>query len=395
MSSLDPPTKKSRISPLLFDEILEVIKNDNIDQLLTWLDDSSIRNVNMKSGPDLAYSSLLIMASEIGKISSVRLLLKYGASINQENSDLNTPVAVACHAGHLDIVKLLHSRGADLDDEYILLATCQSGHIEVVRYLLDHGADINSERGDRGTPLTTACYHGYLEIAKLLIECGADINFVYNDRYEDVIWNPLAAACFGNHLEIVKYLVSIGADVILGAPLTAIFANNIELISYLLDNGADIHAFSPYSNPLLRASGSGLVENAKLLLERGASVHVHNTAHSQATSLIYACMLPYRRAFVHPTIKLLLDYGADTNDVDSEGDSALIHLLSTSLPDTAEGDLECVRLLLQYGADVTLTNLAGQTASSLVERGSAICNLLAEYRDINDRELLAVKPLVK
>ena len=182
---------------------------------------------------------------------------------------------------------------------------------------------------------------------------------------------------------------------ILGAPSTAIFADNIELISYLLDNGADINAFSPYSNPLLRASKYGLVENAKLLLQRGADVHVHNIAQSQATPLIYACMLTYRRAFVYPTIKLLLDYGANTNDVDGEGDSALIRLLKTSLPDTAAGELECVRLLLQYGADVTLTNLAGHTASSLVAEGSAMCSLLEEYRDQNDRELLAVKPLVK
>ena len=149
------------------------------------------------------------------------------------------------------------------------------------------------------------------------------------------------------------------------------------------------------SNPIIRASACGLVENVKALLERGASVHVHNTIHGNATPLIHACMMTYNRASVYPTIKALLDYGADTNDVDGEGDSALIRLLKTSLPDTAEGDLECVRLLLQYGADVTLTNLAGQTASSLVEAGSAICNLLAEYRDKNDRELLAVKPLVK
>ena len=121
MSSLDPLTKKTRKSPILFEEILEVIKDDNIDQLLTLLDDDSIPNVNIKSGPGFEYSSLLHVASELGKISSVRLLLKYGASINQENAELNTPITVACRTGHLDIVKLLHSRGADLDDEYILL----------------------------------------------------------------------------------------------------------------------------------------------------------------------------------------------------------------------------------------------------------------------------------
>ena len=105
--------------------------------------------------------------------------------------------------------------------------------------------------------------------------------------------------------------------------------------------------------------------------------------------------MTYRRDRVLPTIKLLLDYGADANDVDANGDSALISFIKTCSPATANEDLACVRVLLQYGADVTLTNLAGQTASSLVEAGSAICKLLAEYRDQNDRELLAIKPLVK
>ena len=245
MTSLDPPTKKTRKSPLLFDEILEVIKNNDIEQLLTWLDDGSILNVDMKSGPDLEYSSLLLMASEIGKISSVRLLLKYGASIHQENRDLNTPIGVACHMGRLDIVKLLHSRGADLDDDFILLATCQSGHIEVVRYLLDHGADINRERNGSGTPLGAACSYGHLDVVKFLIARDANINFMHYDRFDDVICNPLAAACCDNHTEIAKYLVSAGADVLVGTPLAEICYHNVDLINYLLDHG---YLLQPYNS---------------------------------------------------------------------------------------------------------------------------------------------------
>ena len=334
------------------------------------------------------------MASQLGKISAVQLLLKYGALIDEENREFDSAVAVACHEGHLDVVKLLQDKGADLDDEFNLFTACQNGHVEVVRFLLDHGADINSEREGCGTPLAAACRGDHLEVVKLLVSRGADINYgLIGDNEEDYS-NPLAAACFANNLDIVKYLANAGADVLIGSPLSCLDEENVELITYLLDNGADIDAFSPYSNPLLHACESGLVDNVECLLERGANVHVCDIIKDKATPLIYACRT-YLRASVLPTIKMLLDYGADANDVDAKGDSALIHLLKTSTSKTADDDLECVRLLLQYGADVTLTNLAGQTASSLVEAGSAMCNLLAEYRDQNDRDLLAIKPLVK
>ena len=384
-------SKKRKIR-VLFHEILEIIKNDNIPQLLIWLNDGSIPDINMRShdGND---NTLLILASQLGRIEVVRLLLKYGALTHKENESFHTAIAVACHEGHLDIARLLESKGADLHDEFILLTTCQNGHVEVVRFLLDHGADINSERDFCSTPLAAACRAGHFEIVKLLVTRGAEVNCEFPGDVEDYCSNPLAAACFANNLEIVKYLVSAGADASICAPLAYLHEENIELVSFLLDNGADINATSPYANPLIRASGSGLIGNVKCLLKRGANVHVRE---DKTTSLMFACvMTTYRRERILPTIKLLLDYGADTNDVDSEGDSALIHLLRTSRSDTAESDLECVRLLLQYGADVTATNLAGETASSLVEAGSAICNLLAEYRDQNDRELLAIKPLVK
>ena len=393
MAFSDQSEKRKAVNEVDFSEVVEVIKNDNIVQLLIWLDDGSIPNVDVRSGPDFEYSSLLIMASKLGKINAVRLLLKYGASINRANGVLNTPIDVACHAGHLDIVILLHNRGADVDNPGILRLTCRNDHVEIVRYLLDHGTDISRNLRAYGKALVAACKSGHLKVAQLLVERGAYVNYLGDDYEDEEDRNPLTAACYGNHFEVAKYLVSIGADPLVAAPLASLCDENVELINYLLENGADIDAFDRESNPLLRASEFGLVENVKALLERGADVHIRNTVQWNATPLIRASMMLYNAEYV-PTIKLLLDYGADTNDVDANGDSALIRLLKTSTRFT-EGDLECVRLLLQYGADVTLTNLAGQTASSLVEAGSAICNLLEEYRDQNDRELLAVRPLVK
>ena len=368
-------------SPLSFREIVRIIEDDDIAKLSTCLDDGSIADVNMKSGDNYCHSTLLIMASCHGNINSVRLLLKYGATVNDLNDDNITAIDYACHAGHLDVIKLLHNEGANLDSQLLLWETCESGELEAVEFLLDHGVGvkINLEIEHCGTPLAQACKERNLEIIELLVEHGADVNFV--GRF--VLSNPLAAACSVGDLDLVKYLVSVGADARIGAPLASIEGNNVELINYLLDNGADIDAFDRESNPLLQAADYDLVENVRVLLERGANANIQEISEGKVTPLILACAKRSR----NPIIKSLLDHGADTNAVDSEGDSALIRLLKTSTPATAEGDLECVRLLLEYGADVIWANQAGQTASSLVEKGSAIGTLVDE--------LLASKPFLK
>ena len=234
----DQAAKKVRASPLSFDDVFEAIENDNIAQLSTWLDDGSIPNVNMRSDDN---STLLIIASEFGKIASVEILLKHGASINQQNGDDYTAIATACLNGHLDVAGLLFSSGASLDSQVLLWETCQKGELDAVQFLLDHGVGvkINLEIEHCGTPLAQACLKRRLDIIKLLIERGADVNFV--GRY-GALSNPLAAACSRGDLEIVKYLVSVGADARIGAPLAAIERNNYALITYLLDNGADIDA---------------------------------------------------------------------------------------------------------------------------------------------------------
>lgn len=51
------------------------------------------------------------------------------------------------------------------------------GHVDVVKLLLDRGADINTKDKEAGsTPLHGASSLGYVDVIKLLLEKGADIN---------------------------------------------------------------------------------------------------------------------------------------------------------------------------------------------------------------------------
>lgn len=87
----------------------------------------------------------------------------------------------ACDFGHVEIVKLLMSAGADTDkpgDDYActtLHRACLGGCVEAVKVLLDAGADKKRvESKDSRTPLHCACAVGDAEVVQVLLEAGAN-----------------------------------------------------------------------------------------------------------------------------------------------------------------------------------------------------------------------------
>ena len=66
-------------------------------------------------------------------------------------------------------------------------------------------------------------------------------------------------------------------------------------------------------------------------------------------------------------------------------------------------DIECIQLLLQYGTDVNILNKLGNNVFTYINNnkdenegeGSELYKLCMQYKDINDRDLLAVKPLLR
>ena len=52
-----------------------------------------------------------------------------------------------------------------------------NGHVEVIKLLLSYGADINDKRSDNGiSSLFVASENGHVEVVKLLLSHGADVN---------------------------------------------------------------------------------------------------------------------------------------------------------------------------------------------------------------------------
>ena len=131
--------------------------------------------------PDLihTYSSdgwtYLHRAAQFGRHDLADLLLRHGADVNARahNGIASTPLLCAVIGQHLDLVKYLIARGADVN-----LATSEGatplhkaaigGDCRIVQLLLTHGARVDARNSGGQTPLVHAQYLRHFEVVALL-----------------------------------------------------------------------------------------------------------------------------------------------------------------------------------------------------------------------------------
>jgi ankyrin repeat protein len=247
----DPNLQNGDGTPLhwaIFDDHLSMGKESNVDV--------NIVRLLLEHGADvtildyLLHSTALHQASSGGWLEVVRLLLSYGAKVDEKDREGKTPFHLASSKGHLEIVKHLSENGAvvgvrDHEDNTPLHEASAEGHVDVMRWLLNHGADANARRGDRCTPLHRAAF-AHLKAVQLLLEHNVDVNL-----RDDKGKTPLHKA-----LEFARYSESI-----------------VDVTRRLLEHGADPNTRDHgLSTPLHQASSEGLLEAARLLISYGAKV---------------------------------------------------------------------------------------------------------------------------
>jgi glycerophosphodiester phosphodiesterase len=133
---------------------------------------------------------------------SVRTLIESGYIHDMDAGPdaLPSSVALACKLKNLDILELMISKGASVDneDEPLVLAI-QNRFVEGVNVLIQH-VDINKAEKDNGwTPLMIACIEGFKDVVEALLEAHADINAI--DKHE---WTAADHAVFRGYLDIGK-----------------------------------------------------------------------------------------------------------------------------------------------------------------------------------------------
>ncbi len=351
-------------------------------------------------------------ASKNGHTDIVRLLVSKGADVNAKGEWGRTPVMLASESGHLTTVELLLQMGAHVNDlksneqkNGLMLRACERGDTELVRVLLEAGADENARGEWAQTLLILASKNGHLTTVELLLKSGARINDL--DYWEQ---NSLMHASKGGHLSVTKVLLEKGADVNAkgsrSTPLIYASQNgHLTTVEHLLNSGASVNTFDlGGQNALMHASENGHLNVAKVLLEAGAIVNAgRSTAIHIASEKGYRDiveLLVSKRADVHAkngrnctplmcasenghltTVQFLLKSGARVDELNTTEEWNALMYASIG------GHQEVVKALLEAGADVNAKGRWKKTSLMCASENSRLTTvnfLLKSGARIND-----------
>lgn len=166
-------------------------------------------SINAKIGPD--ETTALTLAAAGGHLDIVRLLLSKGADIDARTKRLETPLYFAAANGYSKVVSLLVDvpAGIDLTDyegRTPLMVAARAGHLEAVKILLDGGANPNATMASGESALFLAVEGGHLEILKALMEMGSLATFTNRNQQ-----TPLSIARKQGNKEIITFLEKAGS----------------------------------------------------------------------------------------------------------------------------------------------------------------------------------------
>jgi ankyrin repeat protein len=151
-------------------------------------------------------------------------LINAGARVDTRDEDGRTPLHIAVFIGRLDTVRVLLRAGSDINaanHQGNTPMTDVADHFDydaVVQVMLDAGADVQLRNNQGCTALWKACIEGNERSARALINAGADIEARGHLEMEEGVYStftltPLMAAARFDQLNCVKALLQAGADV--------------------------------------------------------------------------------------------------------------------------------------------------------------------------------------
>lgn len=321
------------LSFLSFDEVVNVMKYEPLENFVNLLENGLIEDMNALNNKGDTY---FMVACDEGLVDCARVLIEDGADV-----DLESALHKACHKGHIDIIKLLLICGVELEEQggtnhLPLIVACEQGDLEAVELCIERGLDINS-RFD-GDVLIVSYEANQMNIVAWLLEHNYDVSYVSDEHPED---NPLIRACDDGCTELVRLLLDHGADV------------NIAAGWYDGSGHDGVNGLPAF--PLLAACRHGHVETIHLLIQREADVNLNS-----GSALAIAAQNGHLGAAM-----LLIESGACVNSSRSTGTYSALMAASDN------GHIEVARLLLDKGADINLT-VDENSALYLASEGSHV-----------------------
>ena len=272
------------------------------------------------------------------------------------------------------------------------------GYLEkIVHAIEDLGADINYTSSLNLTPLLVASHENHLEIVKYLVECGADVNYVDRNNSSALIWacrnnnrsmvmylisnhadmsildsitgeSALHILCKNDMIETMEDIIDLPRSILRNLDLKtvneingnsllhyAVKAKSYKMAALLVHQGVDVNMCNEcddMNSPLHYACMNGLTHTAELLLSNQAAVNVANQRGET----------PMGIALNHRFLDLagvLQRHGADLKEFDETTGDNFLHKACR------EGQVDVAKWLVRAGLNPNDENKLGVTATKI------------------------------
>ncbi|XP_018427602.1 PREDICTED: ankyrin repeat domain-containing protein 6 isoform X4 [Nanorana parkeri] len=231
-----------------------------------------------------ALSERLLVAAYKGQVDNVVQLINKGAKVAVTKHG-RTPLHLAAHKGHLNVVQILIKAGCELniqDDGHqtALHRASVVGHSDILAVLIQEGCALDRQDKDGNTALHEAAWHGFSQSVKLLVKAGA--NVLAKNKAGNT---PLHLACQNGHSQSCRVLLLAGsrADLKNHAGDTCLHVaaryNHLSVIRILLSAFCSVNEKNQAGDtPLHVAAALNHRKVIKVLLESGADAALLNNA---------------------------------------------------------------------------------------------------------------------
>lgn len=300
------------------------------------------------------------------------------------------PLHVAVGYGHIDMVRLLVARGADIevgtrDDDGFdqalkpLHIAVKEGRLAMVICLLSLHANIEARCESQKTPLMWAVSREDSEVVRYLLDKGARVG-----QLDQLFRTALHLAALAQQPANLRAILEFGADIVARdrAGKTALhfavrdFGSKMtECIDILVDNGVGVDATDSESETALHtASWKGNSVAVEHLVRKGASL----AAECVDGTPLHIAIMPWERQLGLETVNALLRNGADVNKRRSSDGKTPFHVAVCDVVDSGHGNLDIFQALCAHGANARLRDNFSQSALDYVGDNEAITTMLMQ-----------------
>ncbi|XP_043250040.1 serine/threonine-protein phosphatase 6 regulatory ankyrin repeat subunit A-like isoform X5 [Colletes gigas] len=239
----------------------------------------------------------LLIAAHRGHMELVTTLLANHARVDVFDQDGRSALHLAAEHGYLQVCDALLANKAFINSKSrvgrtALHLAAMNGYSHLVKFLIqDHGAAIDVLTLKKQTPLHLAAGAGQLEVCKLLLELGASI-----DATDDQGQKPIHAAAMNNYAEVAQLFLQRHPSLVMACTKDgntcahiAAMQGSVRVIEELMkfDRQGVISARNKLTEatPLQLAAEGGHAEVVKALVRAGASCADENQAGFTAVHL--------------------------------------------------------------------------------------------------------------